>query len=173
MKKILHAIFNNLLIVRLCSFIKSVYDYFIVYFRLKDNFYNGGFKTLAKRYIGINLKKDWIGRFYGVINPIIKDGKLDPSNMIIEIDDDKTNSSEYVKTWLHRQLYLMRELFNLSNLYDYITVEIRHVGPIELDNYLVIFDIAERKDMSKKFKRVVKQTLVYAIIFLIGFFIFF
>ena len=103
----------------------------------------------------------------------IKDGKLDPSNMIIEIDDDKTNSSEYVKTWLHRQLYLMRELFNLSNLYDYITVEIRHVGPIELDNYLVIFDIAERKDMSNKFKRVVKQTLVYGILFLIGFFIFF
>ena len=48
-------------------------------------FYNGFFSTLAKTYLHVDLKKDWIGRMYGIINPNVDiDGNFDPSTMIIE-----------------------------------------------------------------------------------------
>ena len=64
-------------------------------------FYNGFFSTLAKTYLHVDLKKDWIGRMYGIINPNVDiDGNFDPSTMIIEIDGENTNNNEYVHSWI-------------------------------------------------------------------------
>ena len=113
---------------------------------------------------------------YGVINPNIDiNGNINFNNSIIEIDDENTNNNEYVKYWVYKQLNLVRTVFKLekSPFFDYIGVQFRHVGPINQDNYLVIFDIISRKAFTDKFKPMLLQLFIYIIIIVGCYFLFF
>ena len=70
-------------------------------------------------------------------------------------------------------MYTVGTLFKLKNLYSYITMDIEHVGPLDQDNYLVIFDIASRQIFVESLKRVIKHALFYGIIASIIMFIYF
>lgn len=162
---ILKKIGSNTLTWRLVMLVQSIYRYITDMSYISDTLYSKEFLTVLKRYLRISVKKDWIGRLYGVINPYIDiDGKIDFNNTIIEIDGDNTNSNEYVKNWVYRQFNLIDNLFKINKLYDYINVDIKHVGPLNADNYLIVIDIVSRKEMAYTLKRVLKQTILYMII---------
>lgn len=162
---ILKKIGSNTLTWRLIMLVQSIYRYITDMSYISDTLYSKEFLTVLKRYLRISVKKDWIGRLYGVINPYIDiDGKIDFNNAIIEIDGDNTNSNEYVKNWVYRQFNLIDNLFKINKLYDYINVDIKHVGPLNADNYLIVIDIVSRKEMAYVLKRVLKQTILYMII---------
>lgn len=128
-------------------------------------FYGDEFKLVLRRYLNTPFKEDWIGRLYGVINPTINNnGEFDITSSIIEMDDENTNSNTYVKMWLFKQLDLVKALFKLDNLYDYINITTKHVGPITQDNYLVIFDIASQEEFISSFKKWLWTTSVYLVI---------
>lgn len=156
---------TNTLTWNIVLLIQSIYRYVTDLSYISDTLYSKEFNTVLSRYLHINMKKDWIGRLYGVINPYIDiDGKIDFNNTIIEIDGDNTNSNEYVKNWIYRQFNLISNLFKIQKLYDYINVDINQVGPINADNYLVVIDVVSRKEMAMHLKRVLKQTLIYILI---------
>ena len=162
---ILKKIGSNTLTWRLVMLVQSIYRYITDMSYISDTLYSKEFLTVLKQYIRICVKKDWIGRLYGVINPYIDiDGKIDFNNTIIEIDGDNTNSNEYVKNWVYRQFNLIDNLFKINKLYDYINVDIKHVGPLNEDNYLIVIDVVSRKEMAYDLKRVLKQTILYMII---------
>lgn len=162
---ILKKIGSNTLTWRLVMLVQSIYRYITDMSYISDTLYSKEFLTVLKRYLRISIKKDWIGRLYGVINPYIDiDGKIDFNNTIIEIDGDNTNSNEYVKNWVYRQFNLIDNLFKINKLYDYINVDIKHVGPLNADNYLIVIDVVSRKEMTYILKRVLKQTILYMII---------
>lgn len=162
---ILKKIGSNTLTWRLVMLVQSIYRYITDMSYISDTLYSKEFLTVLKQYLRISVKKDWIGRLYGVINPYIDiDGKIDFNNTIIEIDGDNTNSNEYVKNWVYRQFNLIDNLFKINKLYDYINVDIKHVGPLNADNYLIVIDIVSRKEMTYALKRVLKQTILYIII---------
>lgn len=162
---ILKKIGSNTLTWRLVMLVQSIYRYITDMSYISDTLYSKEFLTVLKRYLRISVKKDWIGRLYGVINPYIDiDGKIDFNNTIIEIDGDNTNSNEYVKNWVYRQFNLIDNLFKINKLYDYINVDIKHVGPLNADNYLIVIDVVSRKEMTYMLKRVLKQTILYMII---------
>lgn len=162
---ILKKIGSNTLTWRLVMSVQSIYRYITDMSYISDTLYSKEFLTVLKRYLRISIKKDWIGRLYGVINPYIDiDGKIDFNNTIIEIDGDNTNSNEYVKNWVYRQFNLIDNLFKINKLYDYINVDIKHVGPLNADNYLIVIDVVSRKEMTYALKRVLKQTILYMII---------
>ena len=162
---ILKKIGSNTLTWRLVMLVQSIYRYITDMSYISDTLYSKEFLTVLKQYLRISVKKDWIGRLYGVINPYIDiDGKIDFNNTIIEIDGDNTNSNEYVKTWVYRQFNLIDNLFKINKLYDYINVDIKHVGPLNADNYLIVIDTVSRKEMAYALKRVLKQTILYMII---------
>ena len=162
---VLKKIGSNTLTWRLVMLVQSIYRYITDMSYISDTLYSKEFLTVLKRYLRISVKKDWIGRLYGVINPYIDiDGKIDFNNTIIEIDGDNTNSNEYVKNWVYRQFNLIDNLFKINKLYDYINVDIKHVGPLNADNYLIVIDIVSRKEMDYALKRVLKQTILYMII---------
>lgn len=162
---ILKKIGSNTLTWRLVMLVQSIYRYITDMSYISDTLYSKEFLTVLKQYLRISVKKDWIGRLYGVINPYIDiDGKIDFNNTIIEIDGDNTNSNEYVKNWVYRQFNLIDNLFKINKLYDYINVDIKHVGPLNADNYLIIIDVVSRKEMTYMMKRVLKQTILYMII---------
>lgn len=141
------------------------------YDQISDVIYTNDFYNLMYQYLGVSLKKDWIGRLYGVVNPNIIDGKVDFRNTVIELDDDRTSNDEYLKHWIYKQLLLVSQLFKFDRLYDYLTLEIKHVGPINADNYLLIFDISSRKELFNIIKGILIQLIIYIIIGLIVFMI--
>lgn len=150
------------------NFIKSGYYYLKDYQLIKDTLYSEQFKFVLKKYINIDIKTDWIGRLYGVINPNIDiNGRFDASTMIIEIDGDNTNNNDQVKNWFYKQIHLIGDLFKINKLYDYISVDFEHVGPENMDNYLIIIDMVSRKEFAFSFKKMFKQLFVYAFIGLI------
>lgn len=162
---ILKKIGLNTLTWRLVMLVQSIYRYITDMSYISDTLYSKEFLTVLKQYLRISIKKDWIGRLYGVINPYIDiDGKIDFNNTIIEIDGDNTNSNEYVKNWVYRQFNLIDNLFKINKLYDYINVDIKHVGPLNADNYLIVIDVVSRKEMTYALKRVLKQILIYLLI---------
>jgi hypothetical protein len=61
-------------------------------------------------------------------------------------------------------MQLIGSLFKINNLYDFINMEMTHVGPTNQDNYLLVFDIVERKRMAESFKSFIKQAFAYGII---------
>lgn len=162
---LIEKIRTNTLTWQLVMLVQSIYRYITDLSYISDTLYSKEFITVLKRYLKISMKKDWIGRLYGVINPYIDiDGKIDFSNTIIEIDGDNTNSNEYVKNWVYRQFNLIDNLFKINKLYDYISVDIKHVGPLNADNYLIVIDVVSRKEMTYTLKRVLKQSILYMII---------
>lgn len=133
--------------------------------KIGDILYGEFFIGLLQKYLNVKIQEDWIGRLYGVINPMINfKGQLDVNNMIIELDGENTNNKEYLKTWIYKQLNLIGDLFKLHGLYDYIDLEIKHVGPMNADNYLIVFDIVSRKYLLKFIKRTILQIIIYALI---------
>ena len=82
---ILKKIGSNTLTWRLVMLVQSIYRYITDMSYISDTLYSKEFLTVLKQYLRISVKKDWIGRLYGVINPYIDiDGKIDFNNTIIE-----------------------------------------------------------------------------------------
>ncbi len=157
--------FSNFLIYKIIAFIQSIFSYIHDYKLISDTLYSRQFNMVIMKYLRCELDKDWLGRLYGIVNPIIDiNGKLDISSMILEIDDYQTNNEEYVKSWIYKQMTLISSLFKIEKLYDYISLDIKHVGPENHDNYLLVFDITSRKYMAYCFKRMIWHSFIYLII---------
>ena len=80
-------------------------------------------------------------------------------------------ASETGKEWTYKQLNLIGQVFKIENLYHFIDLEFKHVGPEGADNYLLIFDIVSRKEFVKNLKRMLIHGLIYVIIAIIVLFI--
>ena len=164
LKSLIKTFFNLTLTSKIFYLFRSIYFYIKDYNYISDVLYGDGFNRLIETYLHIQLKRDWIGRLYGVINPNIDiQGNFDVNNIIIELNDDYTNNNEYVLNWIYKQLSLIQNLFNLKNFYNYISMDLKHIGPPIGDNYLIVFDITSRKIISKYFKQVIIQLSIYAI----------
>lgn len=166
LKRLWHKTFTYKLCDMCASFIYYIRDKNAIY----DVFYGDDFKMLLKQYLNTDFDKDWLGRLYGVINPVIDiDGHFNINNTIIEIDGNNTNNDEHIKTWIYRQLRIIGDVFRMHNLYDYIDLHIEHIGPQNFDNYLLVFDIVSRQQFTFAVKKFFKHTAVLAIIALIIF----
>lgn len=158
-------LWNNTFTCSLINTIKARHRLNKDHKKYKNIFYTGQFDEIVRKYLNLELDEDWIGRKYGVINPHLDiDGKFDPSTMIIEIDGENTNSNEYVKNWIYKQMNLVSSLFNLNNLYDSIVVDITPVGPAGFDNYLVVFDFAERITLAYWRKKLLWRLLFFGVV---------
>ena len=109
MNKLLLKIIQATLLYKIYASIKWLYIYARDYNYVADTFYSDQFSYVLKRYLNVDFKKDWIGRLYAVINPLIDiDGKMNFNNVIIELDDTNTNNNDYVKSWVIKQMSMIR-----------------------------------------------------------------
>lgn len=165
--KLLKKLFSYTLLYKMYLNLVLLKEYIDDYDYVSESLYSEAFSKILERYLNLKVKKDWIGRIYGVINPNLDiNGNVNFANTIIEIDDNNTNSNEYVKNWIYKQMNMVKYVFKLdeSGFFDYIGCDIEHVGPKEHDNYLVVFYIVSQKAMLQNLKRLLKQFSVYAII---------
>ena len=165
--KLLKKLFSHTLLYKIYLNFMLLKEYVEDYNYVSDSLYSEAFYKILEKYLNLKVKKDWIGRLYGVINPNLDiNGKVNFANTIIEIDDNNTNSNEYVKTWIYKQMNMVKYVFKLdeSGFFDYIGCDIEHVVPKEHDNYLVVFYIVSQKAMLQKLKKLFKQLSIYAIL---------
>ena len=165
--KLLKKLFSYTLLYKIYLNLVLLKEYIDDYDYVSESLYSEAFSRILEKYLNLKVKKDWIGRIYGVINPNLDiNGNVNFANTIIEIDDNNTNSNEYVKNWIYKQMNMVKYVFKLdeSGFFDYIGCDIEHVGPKEHDNYLVVFYIVSQKAMLQNLKRLLKQFSVYAII---------
>lgn len=170
--KLFNNIFSHTWTYKLFNIFRTAYIYNKEYSLISDTFYSNAFRTVLRRYLNAEFEKDWIGRLWSVINPNINiDGKVDFSNVIIELDGTNTNSNDYVKYWVYKQMSLIAELFKIEKMYDYIYIDFKHVGPPEHDNYLIVFDMSARIEFVQNLKSFAKHSILYMIIAVIAMFI--
>ena len=165
--KLLKKLFSYTLLYKMYLNLVLLKEYIDDYDYVSESLYSEAFSKILEKYLNLKVKKDWIGRIYGVINPNLDiNGNVNFANTIIEIDDNNTNSNEYVKNWIYKQMNMVKYVFKLdeSGFFDYIGCDIEHVGPKEYDNYLVVFYIVSQKAMLQNLKRLLKQFSVYVII---------
>ena len=166
--KLLKKIFFKTLLGKYIDTFYWGIQYMKDYSKISDTLYGEDFRKILNRYLNTNFRKDWIGRLYAIVNPNIDtNGKLNFNNMVIELDDNNTNNDDYVKSFIYRQLLMVSDLFKLEKLYSYITMSMEHVGPLSQDNFLVIFDVASRKEFARLLKHSLIRTIIYAVITLI------
>ena len=67
--KFIRKIFGWTLCYKTLAFVEGVYTYIKDYYYISDTLYSEEFIHVIKRYLLIELNKDWIGRLYGIINP--------------------------------------------------------------------------------------------------------
>lgn len=82
---------------------------------------------------GVQFQKDWIGRVYAVINPVIKDGKFD-AEQTLELTESGYNNEEYTKRWVMERLIAMDTFLKTNNLFDMLSYKLDKVD--EYGNYL-------------------------------------
>lgn len=134
---------------------------------INDTLYSDQFKYVLKKYLKADFKEDWIGRLYAVVNPAIDiNGNIDFGSQIIEFTEDGISTDNYVKSWVLKQMNLIKSVFNLqqSGFFDYINAEFKHVGPENGDNWLVVLDLVDRKILVYSIYKEIKQILLYCII---------
>ena len=84
--KFLRDLFYKTFIGRLINTFRTLYNYLKDYEYIADTLYSEAFKLVLKEYLNVDIRKDWIGRLYGVINPNInKEGQFDVTKTIIEL----------------------------------------------------------------------------------------
>lgn len=131
-----------------------------------DIVHSDDFKRVLSKYLFTNIKEDWIGRLYCVVNPNINEyGQFDISRVVIEFDDYTTHNDEYVKTFIYKQLSLVRDLFRLHNLYDYLNLDLKRVGPLSEDNFLVVISLVSLNKLLKDLNSLFKHTILYIVLF--------
>ena len=134
---------------------------------VEESLHGNGFRSLLKHYLKMDSRIDWLGRVYGVVNPAINEkGEFDYNGMVFELNGVNTNNQTWVENWLYKQMILVNNIFDVqkTGFFDIIDANVKHVGPENADNYLIVFDIASRKEMVRRWKRVILQSIVYAVV---------
>lgn len=84
---------------------------------------------------GVQFYKDWIGRLYGVVNPYIRDGKWDQSQ-VFEYTEQGIDTTEHAHQWMMQRMSILQGFIRANNLFDLLTYDIK-----KLDgdgNYLLV-----------------------------------
>jgi hypothetical protein len=79
----------------------------------------------------VNFKRDWIGRIYALINPVI----ADPGSRIFEYDNNGTNINSFVNKWVLEHMIAASNFVKNNGLFDILTYEIKQID----DDYNFLF----------------------------------
>lgn len=120
-------------------------------------------KNLSKIF-GVECKRDWVGRLYMVVNPVLQNIEDGGNTLIFDRDDNVM-----IEGWVMKNLELIRNFVVNNSMFDLLTYSIEKID--DDNNYLIIFKNIYFDDMM----RIVKWSVVLAIIGLLtwlGFVIF-
>lgn len=85
--------------------------------------------------LGSQFHRDWIGRLYTVVNPAIKDGKYDYTQ-IYEYTQQGYDTTEHMQQWITERFVAIEQVIQTNNLFDVLTFNIKKLD--DEGNYLFV-----------------------------------
>lgn len=85
--------------------------------------------------LGSQFRRDWIGRLYTVINPAIKDGKYDYTQ-IYEYTQEGYDTTEHAQQWIMERMAAIQTVIQTNNLFDVLSFTIKKLD--DEGNYLFV-----------------------------------
>ena len=116
---------------------------------------------------GAQFKEDWIGRWYTVLNPLVK--KMETTDGIpFEYTNDGVSNRAYVEKWCMDHMFAATQFIKNKELLDIMTYNLERLDDNE--NYLfvlkpILFD--ELKHSFKRFSILSAIAIVAAVVLLI------
>ena len=120
----------------------------------------GILQGLSKMF-GVELKQDWIGRVYTVINPHVVDGKYSPESTVYELGNDNP-TEQAVEKFIMERLNAARGFIRANNLFDLLTYKIERLD--DYDNYLFVMYPIPYIDLFKWTKWLIGLIAVLAVV---------
>lgn len=120
-------------------------------------------KNLSKTF-GVECKRDWVGRLYMVVNPILQNIETGGNTLVFD-----RNDNVMIEEWVMKNLELIRNFVVNNSMFDLLTYSIEKID--DDNNYLIVFKNIYFDDMV----RIVKWSAALVIIGLLtwlGFVIF-
>lgn len=110
----------------------TIRNYFVVKHLLNKIYDNEKIEENLSRTFGVECKRDWVGRLYMVVNPILQNIE-DGGNTIVYNKDDKM----MIEMWVMKNLELIRNFVVNNSMFDLLTYSIERLDDDE--NYLIVF----------------------------------
>lgn len=142
--------------VRILKIIKAVIKEENLLENLSNLFSKGNYK--------VNFKRDWIGRIYAVINPVVSD----PQSRIFEYDTNGTNINSFVNKWVLEHMIAASNFVKNNGLFDILIYEIKQLD--DDYNFLFVLTPISWNDFKKGILKTLGCIAVLAIL-IIGLFI--
>lgn len=105
--------------------------------------------------LGSQFRRDWIGRLYTVINPAIKDGRYDYTQ-VYEYTQEGYDTTEHMQQWIAERLTAIEAVIQTNNLFDVLTFNIKKLD--DEGNYLFVVYPVTLPDVLDNWKGAAIQT---------------
>lgn len=117
-------------------FIKDIFEHIKILKIIKavikeENLLENLSNLFSKGNYKVKFKRDWIGRIYAVINPVVSD----PGSRIFEYDTNGTNINSFVNKWVLEHMIAASNFVKNNGLFDILTYEIKQLD----DDYNFLF----------------------------------
>lgn len=110
----------------------TIRNYFVVKRLLNKIYDSEKIEENLSRIFGVQCRRDWVGRLYMVVNPILQNIE-DGGNTIVFNKDDKM----MIEMWVMKNLELIRNFVVNNSMFDLLTYSIEKLDDDE--NYLIVF----------------------------------
>ena len=120
----------------------TIYRYFKIKRLLNRIYDTEKIEENRSRTFGVECRRDWVGRLYMVVNPILQNIE-DGGNTVVYDKDDKM----MVEVWVMKNLELIRNFVINNSMFDLLTYSIEKLDDDE--NYLIVFKNIYFDDIMK------------------------
>ena len=110
----------------------------------------------------LQVKEDWIGRLYVVVNPLVD---IDPNDRIFESTEEGYSLKSFVEKWVMDKLLVANEFITNHALFELVTYHLDLLD--ENQNYLFTIEPLEWFDFWKWTKRFLILMGIFLIISII------
>lgn len=114
------------------------------------------------------FRRDWVGRWYTVLNPLVQDMTVDggTDRRIFEFTDNGLSDKAYIEKWCMDRMFAASNFIKNKELLDIMTYSLERLDNNQ--NYLFVLKPILFQDLQKTFKRF----LVFLGLLLLAFIIF-
>ena len=143
---------------------RTIYNYIKIQ-KLLNKIYDGEKieQNLTKTF-GVECKRDWVGRLYMVVNPILQNIEDGGNTLVLD-----RNEKVMIEGWVMKNLELIRNFIINNSMFDLLAYSIDKID--DDDNYLIVFKNIYFDDIKRIFKWI-GITILIGLLVGLGFLIF-
>lgn len=99
------------------------------------------------------FKRDWVGRWYTVLNPLVQDMSTEggTDRRIFEFTENGLSDKTYIDKWCMDRMFAASAFIKNKELLDIMTYSLEKID--ENQNYLFVLSPILFQDLKKTFKR--------------------